>query len=228
MGLFQKFVEWGTDAKYVPLGSKCARCGKKIGFFHSGFWSLNAKQYADGVLCEDCDSKVELLLKHAPDWVKKGFRSKPPYKGYSPSKRFLMPLSSAALLLDSAERFGEEELAELGGEYHAIFRAESACNIEPTALDVGIQRAGLLQNKTVAFGFVQLGRFEKGATVLLRYGEQSLKTSILEAYAFDCEENTLDAELKAHMGKQCLSQWQNGWLVLDIDTDLPNSVTLFG
>ena len=29
MGLFQKFCEWGTDAKYVKPGKKCDLCGKK-------------------------------------------------------------------------------------------------------------------------------------------------------------------------------------------------------
>ena len=31
MGLFQKFCEWGTDAKYVKPGKKCDLCGKKLG-----------------------------------------------------------------------------------------------------------------------------------------------------------------------------------------------------
>ena len=39
-GLFKKFVEWGTECKYVPLGSCCGACNKKIGFFASGFCPL--------------------------------------------------------------------------------------------------------------------------------------------------------------------------------------------
>ena len=63
MSVFQKFVEWGTDAKYVPGGKKCDICGNKLGVFETGFWSINAKQLADGVLCKDCYEKLELLTR---------------------------------------------------------------------------------------------------------------------------------------------------------------------
>ena len=42
MGLYQKFCEWGTDAKFVPHGKKCDICGKKLSYLDTGFWSINA------------------------------------------------------------------------------------------------------------------------------------------------------------------------------------------
>ena len=51
---FQKFVEWFSDCKYVPVGSRCSICGKKLNFFHTGFWSTNVQNYnghlSDGVI----------------------------------------------------------------------------------------------------------------------------------------------------------------------------------
>ena len=37
---FAKLVEWATDSKYIPLGSHCSLCDKKLGFFRTGFWSI--------------------------------------------------------------------------------------------------------------------------------------------------------------------------------------------
>ena len=58
---FRKFVEWATDSRYVPLGSLCSLCGKKLGFFRTGFWSTNACELTDGELCEKCTEKLDRL-----------------------------------------------------------------------------------------------------------------------------------------------------------------------
>ena len=64
---FQKFVEWFSDCKYVPVGSRCSICSKKLNFFHTGFWSINVQNYnghlSDGVMCTNCKEKAEQLIK---------------------------------------------------------------------------------------------------------------------------------------------------------------------
>ena len=41
-------------------------------------------------------------------------------------------------------------------------------------------------------------------------------------------ENDLEVMLKAHMGKQQLSQWQTGWLVLDDEGTVTDHTTVIG
>ena len=41
-------------------------------------------------------------------------------------------------------------------------------------------------------------------------------------------ENDLEVMLKAHMGKQQLSQWQTGWLVLDDTETVTDHTTVVG
>ena len=64
---FRKFVEWATDSRYVPLGSRCSLCRKKLGFFRTGFWSTNACKLTDGELCEKCAEKLERLIAAIPN-----------------------------------------------------------------------------------------------------------------------------------------------------------------
>ena len=228
MGFMQKLVESGTDSKYVPTGKTCDICGKKLGFLYTGFWSINAPQYADGVLCKACDEKLELLLRYAPAWVKKELRKEHPYYGYSATSRRTMEIASAKILLDSAETFGKEELASHGGEFTSIFRHRECHFLSPKATEVGVKRAKLLKNKAVVFGFVQLGRFKHGDPVKILARGQVIETKILEAYAYDCAENTLEVELKAHLGKQRVEQWKKGWLILDTEEKITPSCTILG
>ena len=51
---FKKWVEDGTESQYVPLGSKCDLCGRKLGFFSTGYWSCNTTHLYDGALCGQC------------------------------------------------------------------------------------------------------------------------------------------------------------------------------
>ena len=93
---------------------------------------------------------------------------------------------------------------------------------------MGVVRAKRLNNKLVLFGFVQLGQFKKGDSVLLLNGDQKREATVLEAYVYapDVPENNLEVMLKAHMGKQCLSQWQSGWLVLDDEERVIDNTTV--
>jgi hypothetical protein len=66
---FQKFVEFATDSRYVPLGSRCSLCGKRLGFFRTGFWSVNAAVLTDGALCPACMEKVQVLFQTRTQWM---------------------------------------------------------------------------------------------------------------------------------------------------------------
>lgn len=73
---------------------------------------------------------------------------------------------------------------------------------------------------------MQLGSLGKKVEVLICDGEQQYPSTVLEAYVYDPDvpENDLEVFIKAHSGKQRLSMWQLGWLVLDsceaVDTDV--------
>ena len=230
MGLYQKFCEWGTDAKFVPHGKKCDICGEKLGFFESGFWSTNAKQITDGVLCKHCFEKLEKLRDYRKLWVPKSKKKEIPFCYLDGNRLFLLDAENAKLLLESSEILAGEELASIGPDYGSLFRMKEACFIEPTPLQVGIKRAKQLENRLVLFGFVQLGQFKKGDKIRIRDNDGIRDAAVLEAYVYDPEvpENNLEVMLKAHMGKQELSQWQTGWLILDDEETVTDHTTVVG
>ena len=228
MGAFQKFCEWSTDAKYVPLNRKCDVCGKKLGFFETGFWSTNAKQLLDAVLCSHCYERLRVLAEYRTEWIKPKQRRTPPFDKLTAKGISQLTFEKAKQVLDAAETFGREELALYGSDYTSVFRMRNAVFIEPTALQVGVKRSNMLKNRLVVFGFVQLGQFQKGDKVLIADGETRRETTVLEAYVFDCEENTLEVNLRANMGKQRIERWQTGWLVLDSTETLDTDVTIIG
>ncbi len=217
MSLYQKFCEWGTDAKFVPHGKKCDLCGNSIGFLNTGFWSVNAKWLRDGVICDRCCKKLALLSKFSTKWIPRDLRKESPFNALAKNAWHTLCVKEAKTVLESPEKLAKEELAAIGPEYTSAFRTKDACFIEPTALQVGVVRAKKLNNKLVLSGFVQLGEFKKGDSVLILDGKERREATVLEAYIYDPDvpENDLEVMLKANMGKQRLSQWQQGWLVLD-------------
>ena len=73
--------------------------------------------------------------------------------------------------------------------------------------------------------------------VLAVKGEKNASTQYFKQFKFahrglhkdpDVPENNLDVMLKARMGKQQLSQWQTGWLVLDDEKTVTASTTVVG
>lgn len=225
MGLYQKICEWGTDAKFVPHSKKCDLCGKKVGFLNTGFWSCNAKWLRDGVICDRCYKKMELLWQFRNKWIPEDLSDEPPFDALTNGSWHTLGVQEAKTVLEAPEKLGKEELAAIGATYTSVFRMRKATFIEPTALQVGVARAKRLNHKLVLFGFVQLGEFKKGDSVQILDGKQRRETTVLEAYIYDPDvpENNLEVMLRANMGKQCLKQWQQGWLVLDDEGDVfPN------
>ena len=228
MGLYEKFCQWSTDATFVPHGKRCDLCGKKLGFLKTGFWSINTRHLADGVLCSRCYEKLEVLGQYSGKWIPKAHRKKVPFQAILKNSPLALTVQEAKTVLEAPTVFGQEELSAMGAAYTALFRMESACFIEPTPVQVGIARSKQLQNKLVLFGFVQLGQFQKGDSVLICGKESQRKATVLEAYVYDCPENDLDAVLKAHLGKQRLVQWQTGWLVLDDSEPVEKNTSVVG
>ena len=228
MGLFQRFCEWATDAKYVPSGKKCDLCGKRVGFLHTGFWSINAKHLSDGVICERCYKKFVTLVKFRTKWIPRKLSKELPYSSLTSKNWQSLSVQDAMTILEAPQKLGQEELVTLGPNYTSIFRMKDAVFIEPTALQTGVVRAEALKNKIVLFGFVQVGTFKKGDSVLILDDGERREATILEAYVFDPEvpENDLDVLLKAHMGKQRLEQWQQGWLILDNEEKTGGNTTV--
>ena len=230
MGLYQKVCEWGTDAKFVPHGKKCDLCGKKLPYLDTGFWSVNAKRLADGVICGQCLRKLNFLADYRNNWIPKNLRKTDPFRAIYSRTPHLLKVQEAQTVFEAAQTFAKEYLSSVGPDYSSCFHMRNACFIEPTALQVGIKRAKQMNSKLVLFGFVQLGQFQKGDKVLICDKDGSRQATVLEAYVYDPDvpENDLEVMLKAHMGKQLLSQWQTGWLVLDDEETVTDHATVIG
>lgn len=217
---FAKFVEFCTDSRYVPLGTRCALCSKKLGFFRTGFWSINAGKLADGVLCEKCNTQIERLLATKRDWMQPAALRKATWGEFNTRSKEEIPLKAVKEMFADKENADAECLSGFGGSHTALFRIEEAVRIEPTALQVGIARAKRLRSKVAVFGMVERGSFSRHDVVHLKQQDASVDTTILEAYAWDCEENTLEIDLCANMGKHRLVEGKQGWLVLDYESDV--------
>ena len=61
-------VEEATESQYVPLGSKCDLCGRKLGFFATGFWSCNTRHLYDGALYSGCGNDKWAAYLADMDW----------------------------------------------------------------------------------------------------------------------------------------------------------------
>ena len=214
---FAKFVEWATDSKYIPLGSHCSLCDKKLGFFRTGFWSINAGSLADGALCEKCKARVEQLLATKREWMKASVLQKSSWNLFNTKNMHKMPLQTAKEMFAAKEAVDQECLAAFGSGKTSLFRIEDAIRIDPTAIQVGVARAKRLKNKVVVFGTVERGSVSKNGQVQIQQGCGMDSAAILEAYVCDCEENTLEICLRANMGKHQLNAGERGWLVLDYE-----------
>ena len=214
---FKNFVEWATDSRYVPLGSRCSLCGKKLGFFRTGFWSTNASKLGDGELCEKCAEKVARVIAAMPKRLKSGTRKQSSGPHSNAYNWHNLTVKNVAEIIAAKEQADQEKLSAFGKGKSSLFRIMEVDQIEPTALQVGVVRAKRLRSKVVVFGVVERGTFSKKDFVQLEQQDVSVGTTILEAYAWDCEENTLEINLRANLGKQRLVEGEQGWLVLDYE-----------
>lgn len=124
---FAKFVEWATDSKYIPLGSHCSLCNKKLGFFRTGFWSINAGSLADGALCEKCKARVEQLLATKREWMKASVLQKSSWNLFNTKNMHKIPLQTAKEMFAAKEAVDQECLAAFGSGKTSLFRI---CDIQ--------------------------------------------------------------------------------------------------
>ena len=158
---FAKFVEWATDSRYIPLGSRCSLCDKKLGFFRTGFWRINAGALADGVLCEKCKARVGQLLATKREWMQASALRQASWYPFNTNNWHRMPLQTAKEMIAAKESVDQRRLAAFGNDKTSLFRIEDAIRIEPTAIQVGVARAKQLKNKVVVFGMMERGSFSK-------------------------------------------------------------------
>jgi len=216
---FKRFVEWGTDCAYVPLGAKCDICGKKLGFFATGFWSMNAKHVENGNLCTACHKKIGLLIAEKDQWMTKDMKQGAALGRYTQTNWHRMSVTQAKQLLELKELADRGELDKYGEDTSAYLIVQESFQIEPTALQVGVVRAKKLKQTMVAYGRVEQGAFTKGDAVRIDHEGRLLDAHVLEAYADDGE-NAFEVHVRAHMGKQRLDENHTGWLLLDFTGDV--------
>lgn len=213
---FKRFVEFATDSPYVPLGAKCDVCGKKLGFFVTGFWSTNTKHVEGGNLCKTCDEKIQTLVRDKKRWMSRSMQENSPLAGYTLGNWRTMTLQQAKQLLELKAQADRGELAGYGENATAYLIVQEAFRIEPKATEVGVVRAEQLAKKMAVYGRVEQGAFSKGDAVRIDNEGKLLDAHVLEAYEDDGE-NTFEIHVRAHMGRQRLSQDQTGWLLLDLE-----------
>lgn len=213
---FKRFVEFVTDSQYVPLGSKCDLCGKKLGFFATGFWSTNTKHVEGGNLCKACDERIQTLIRDKKRWMSKRIQENSPLAGYTLGTWRTMSLQEVKQLLALKEQVDRGELEQYGESASAYLTVQEAFQIEPTAIQVGVIRAKQFKKTMVVYGRVEQGGFSKGDSVRIDSDGKLLDAHVLEAYEDDGE-NTFETHVRAHMGKQRLSEDQTGWLLLDLE-----------
>lgn len=213
---FKRFVEWGTDCTYVPVGAKCDICGKKLGFFATGFWSTNTKHVEGGNLCKACDERIQTLIHDKKRWMSKSMQKSSPLAVYTMGNWRTMTLQEAKALLELKEQADRGELAKYGESASAYLTVQEAFQIEPTAIQVGVVRAKQLHKTMVVYGRVEQGMFSKGDAVRIDSEGKLLEAKVQEAYVDDGE-NPFEIHVRAHMGKQKLAENQSGWLLLDLE-----------
>ncbi|MBE6737220.1 MAG: hypothetical protein E7566_00990 [Ruminococcaceae bacterium] len=218
----KNFVESGTDARYVKFGSCCSVCSKKLGFFETGFWSTNANWVNDGPLCKECAEKVRDYLQNKSRWMSKKALSSRPWKNYDEYNFVTMTVEEVKELFALKAESETEKLSQHSADTTSLFRVKDVFQIETKPTEVGIVRARKLNGRMTVFGITDTGEFKKGDKVKIENAADSTVTEaeVLEAYVYDCEDNTIYVELRANMGKQRVPKDKKGWLVLSIESGI--------
>ena len=220
---FRRFVEWGMDCTYVPLGSKCDICGKKLGFFATGFWSCNTKHVEGGNLCGACNEKLRRLIEEKDRWMTREVKRTSPLAQYKLSTWRSMSAQEARQLIELKQLVDRGELDKYGADASALLYVQEAFFVDPKATDVGVMRAKRYRNGTVVYGRAEEGVFAKGDAVLVDRKGELLEAKVIEAFV-DEGDCTFELCVRANMGKQRLSKEQVGWILLDIrDEILPGN-----
>ena len=224
---FKNFVEKSTECKYVPLGTRCSICGKKLGFFSTGFWSINIQRYnlhlSNGVLCEACKEKAEYFISTKNKWLSKELQALDEWKKFNAQNIDFYSVDDIKMLMEQKECSDKENLLTYGNEACGLFTITNTFKIAPHHFRVGIARAKKLKNKIVVFGKSEEGIFKKKNKVILDIDGNTIETTILEAFVFDPDaftkkdmydnfNDTIAANLRY---TRKIKEYHKGWLILD-------------
>ena len=223
--LTRKYVECIEECKYIERGTLCGVCGRKLGYFYDGFWSINSKDrhLIDGVLCGKCHKHFKDLIEDKK-WASKEVRKEPQWKKFTSLISESYTAEDIKWFFEQKENSDKENLSAYGSEACGLFRIKVPFDIEPHPLQVGIVRARKLKNKMVLFGKVEEGIFRKNDKVKLDMGGNIIETTVLEAFVFDPDaykkydlyanfNDTIAANLRY---TRKIKENRLGWLILDV------------
>jgi hypothetical protein len=223
--LTRKYVECIEECKYIERGTLCGVCGKKLGFFYDGFWSVNSKDrhLIDGVLCGKCHGYFKELIQDKK-WVSNEVKKQQQWKKFTSLISESYTAADIKWFFEQKENSDKENLSSYGSEASGLFRIINAFQIDPHPLQVGIVRAKKLKNKMVVFGKAEEGIFRKKDKVKLDIGGNITETTVLEAFVFDPEafikhdmyadfNDTIAANLRY---TRKIKENKIGWLILDV------------
>ena len=226
---FQKFVEWFSDCKYVPVGSRCSICGKKLNFFHTGFWSINVQNYnghlSDGVMCTNCKEKAEQLIKTKKKWLGEELQALDQWQKFDARNMDFYSLSDIKMLIEQKELSNKSSISSCDNRGTGLFEIEDSFGLDINEFTVGVFRNKKLNGKTVAFGTSEQSTFQKDDRVKVYIEDLEFEATVLEAHRFDKEttngrdmEKIFFDELSANLKTDSkIKKNQQGWLILDID-----------
>lgn len=226
-GNFKAFVEWGTDCKYVALGSRCSICEKKIDFFHSGFWSVNSKEkhLRNGILCGKCYRHATSLIERQNEWMSEELRNKEQWRKFGSNVMLYYTSEEIRMLFEQKEISDKERLSAFDSGACGLFRVQEAFVIEAKPLNVGLVRAKKLDGKMVVFGTVEEGIFQKGDKVYIDFAGGKVETVAIEVFDFDpdaFEDSDIyvnfSKTIKANLGyTRKIKENRQGWIILDTE-----------
>ncbi|MBR5430131.1 MAG: hypothetical protein IK116_06335 [Firmicutes bacterium] len=203
MGLFGK--KKNADQKTCPL------CGGELKFFSS-------RVLGDGeTICGSCENKVR---NNFGLYYQRRREGDPEARDFTVDNYRLDDALRHATLAEVREiiAFNEERdraAAAAYGNFDNMFTVEASFTIAPRAVDVGLNRAKRLKNKTVTQGRAAKGSFRTGDKVLIMDGRQKIDAEVLTAYRNTGED--FQTELSANMQKKGCGQGEAGWLILDYE-----------
>ncbi len=226
---FQKFCEWFNDCKYVPVGSRCGACGKKLNFFFTGFWSVNNQRYnrylSDGVLCAKCKENAEHFIKSRKKWMSKELQAQDKWHKFDARNMDYYSVSDIKTLMEQKELSDKENISAYDCRGTGLFEIRESFGLDINVITVGIFRYKKLKDKTVVFGISEENTFQKDDRVKVYVEDLEYETSVLEAHRLDkasVNGRDMDAVFFETLGANLrmdrkIKEGQIGWLILDID-----------
>lgn len=223
--LLRKYVENIEECKYIERGTLCGVCGRKLGFFYEGFWSVNSRDrhMIDGVLCGKCHKHFKDLIADKK-WASKEVTEQPLWKKFTSLISDSYLAEDIKWFFEVKEASDKEIISSYGSDACGLFRITNSFKTVPHPLQVGVVRAKKLNNKMVVYGKAEEGIFEKNNKVILDVDGNVTETTVLESFVFDPEafkkhnmlENFNDTIAANLRYTRKLKENKTGWLILDI------------